>query len=136
MLRDLEKSGAIAVREIDYFGYRKKEFTALESPQTERLGPVAIKLLDDVIDFVCRDNTAKTISEFSHNRAWDMAENGAVLSYNSVFQIFPTQVSSEIMEAVQVEVRDLEDQRAEGTPLGGNVLGKLRERFLQTRKSH
>jgi hypothetical protein len=136
VLRELEKSGAIAVREVDYFGYRKKEYLAQAPAETERLNPVALELLDEVIEFVCRGNTAKTISEYSHNRAWEMAEFGDVLSYNSVFQIFPAEISPEVMDVVRGEVKTLEDQRERGAPLGGRILGRVREGILQTRRSH
>jgi Antitoxin SocA-like, Panacea domain len=135
-LRELERAGAVEVREVEYFGYRKKEYLARAPAQIERLGPAALELLDDVIDFVCRDNTAQTISEYSHNRAWEMAEFGDVLSYNSVFQIFPTEMSPEVMDIVRAEVKTLEDKREQGAPLGGRVLGRLREGILQTRRSH
>jgi hypothetical protein len=135
ILRELEKTGAINVRDVDYFGYRKKEYVARDSAEIERLGDIEIELLDEVIDFVCRNNSAKTISEYSHNRAWEMAEFGEVLPYHSAFHIFPTQVSPEVMDWARNEAKQLEAERGQETPLGGTLLGQLRERLLQARRS-
>jgi antitoxin SocA-like protein len=133
-LRELEKTGAIQVREVDYFGYRKKEYVARELPEIERLSHTEISLLDDVVDFVCRNNSAKTISELSHNRAWEMADFGEVLPYHSAFHIFPTQVSLEVMDWARNEAGRLEAERGEKAPLGGRLLGNLREKILQVRR--
>jgi peptide deformylase len=95
LLRALSAAGAIEIRESEQFGFRKKEYVAKEVPQIERLSGQELSLLDDMIEFVCYENTAKTISEFSHNRAWKEAELGDVLPYDSAFLWFPHEVPLE-----------------------------------------
>lgn len=131
-LRDLARDGSIQIREVDYFGFKKKEYIALQEPEAERLSSSERALMDEVIDFVCRNNSAKTISEFSHNRAWEIAEFGEVLPYNSVFQIFPTQVSPETMEWASAEVERIEAARSQGRALGSVSFGDFRRRVLET----
>ena len=93
----LSRQGLMQARFVDYYGFKKKEFIVTEEADTSRFNDSEIALIDDMIDFVCVENSAKTISEFSHNRAWELAEFGDVLPYVSVFQIFPTEVSLEAL---------------------------------------
>ena len=132
-LRELMHEGGIEIGESDYFGYRKKEYIALQNPETERLNAGELKLLDDVIDFVCRSNTAKTISDYSHNRAWEMAEFGDVLPYHSVFHLFPTQVSQEAMDWASGEVSRVEAEGSCGEAVGGTTFRDFRNRVLEAR---
>jgi Antitoxin SocA-like, Panacea domain len=132
-LRDLDREGALAVRDADYFGFRKKEYVPLREPEIERLSDSELSLLDDVIEFVCRNNTAKTISDYSHNRAWEMAEFGDVLPYHSVFLLFPTQVSPEAMEWASGEVKKIEAERSHNEAVGSTAFADFRNRILETR---
>jgi hypothetical protein len=131
-LRELNNQGAIQIKDVDYFGYVKREYIAVESAETHRFSNIEKKLLDEVIEFVCFNNSAKTISEFSHNRAWEIAEFGDVLPYNSIFHVFPSEVSPETMEWATAEVEKLEDQRSSGRALGSISFGDFRSRVLAT----
>ena len=77
---------------------------------------------------------AKAISDFSHNRAWELAEFGDVLPYHSVFHLFPTQVSSEALDWASGEVGQIEDKRSRNAALGGTAYGDFRNRILETRE--
>ena len=133
-IRDLESEGALAIRDVDYFGFRKKEYKPLGEPEIDRLSESETSLLDEVIEFVCRNNTAKTISDYSHNRAWEMAEFGDVLPYHSVFLLFPTQVSPEAMKWASGEIRNLEAERSHNEAVGSTAFRDFRNRVLETRR--
>lgn len=130
-LSEMEKAGHINVREVDYFGYRKKEYTALDSPDAALFSESERALLDEVIEFVCRNNSAKTISDFSHNRAWEIAEFGETLPYNSVYLLYPTQASPEALEWGAQEAKKIETQRSQGNTLGRRPFRTLRESVLE-----
>ncbi|WP_162913996.1 Panacea domain-containing protein [Taklimakanibacter lacteus] len=130
-LREMKAAGEIDVREVDYFGYRKVEYVARAQPRTELFSKRELDLLDEVIDFVCARNTAKTISEFSHNRAWEMVEFGAEIPYNSVLLILPTQVSPEAIEWGASQVGAIEAERSKGDAMGGTDFGAIRRRVLE-----
>src|SRR5438132_10773844 len=49
-LRDLDRGGALAVRDVDYFGFRKKEYVPLQAAEVERLSESERSLLDEVIE--------------------------------------------------------------------------------------
>lgn len=129
-LRELEQSGGLEIREIDYFGYLKKEFIARVEPELNRFSKRELALIDDVIDFVCNQNTAKTISELSHSRAWDMAEFGEILPYTSVFFLFPAQASPEALEWAEEEAKRLETPGSNKDAVGFVDFGTFRSRIL------
>jgi hypothetical protein len=132
VLREMSAEGGIKIQEADYFGYAKKEYIPQRQPDSERLSNSERYLLDEIIEFVCRNNSAKTISDFSHNRAWELAEFGAVLPYNSVFQLFPSQVSPETMEWAATEVKNIEAQKRGNRTVGGTAFRDFRNRVLET----
>lgn len=133
MLAELEKQGALSTRDVDYFGYLKKEFDPIERPDLERLSGTELSLLNDVVDFVCRNNTAKTISEFSHGIPWEIAEFGDVLPYYNALHLFPNQVSLETMEWAAGEVEAVEAERSQDDPLDYPDFAAFRSRVLQAR---
>jgi Protein of unknown function (DUF4065) len=130
-LNELVRDGALKIRDVDYFGYMKKEYIiAAVRSEGESLSETGRAILDDVIDFVCVNNTAKTISEFSHNKAWEIAEFGEVITYNSVFNLFPTQVSPETVEWASQEAAAIANERSKKTSVETRVFGTLREKVL------
>lgn len=130
-LRELEAAGEIQITETFYFGYRKKEYQALVEPDVERLSGRARALLDEVIDFVCRNNTAKTISDFSHSTPWEIVEFGEVLPYHNALLLIPNQVSRESFDWALEQASDIETARSQGDPLDYPVFADLRSRILQ-----
>jgi hypothetical protein len=132
-IADLVRERRLEVCEVDYFGFSKKEFVPLAQAETERLNESEISLLNEVIEFACRNNTAKTISEFSHNRAWELAEFGDILPYHSVFHLFPTEVSQGAMEWASSEVSKLEGEGSQNKAVGGTTFRDFRKRVLAAR---
>ena len=96
--------------------------------------PLALPLYTALhrLEFVCESNSAKTISEFSHNRAWELAKFGDEIKYNSVFLIFPQEVSAEAMEWADQEVKQVAAKRPQKDSLDRPVFGALRARVLET----
>lgn len=133
-LSELKERGYLEIKEVDYFGYQKKEFIPLESvPDITRLNTTEILLVDEIIEFVCNSNTAKTISDFSHNKAWDAVRFGDVIPYNSVYAIFPTEVSQEAIDWGTLEARHIADAGFEKASVARYDFGDFRSRVLQTR---
>lgn len=132
ILSGLNRTGAVEIQTVDYFGYAKKQYVAKVPMETNRLSADELQLLDEVIEFVCHSNSAKTISEYSHNRAWELAEFGEELKYNSVFLIFPSEMSSETMDWAETEVKRIAAERPKEGALDRPVFGLLRARVLET----
>ena len=129
-LRDMERSGDIRTVSVDYHGYAKKEYHPLADEPESVLNERELGLLDDVIDFVCRRNTAKSISDYSHNIPWEMAHMGGVIPYHTAMLIFPMQPSPEALDAAENGMREVEAARSAGTPLDMRSLGDFRGRVL------
>lgn len=128
-LRDLAIEGDLEVREVDYFGYLKKEYIA-KTDASNVLSEGERELLDEVVDFVCHANTAKTISEFSHTRAWEMAEGGEILPYSTALYIIPEQAPPEALEWAAEEMARIDATESSGNPVGSSDLRDFRSRIL------
>lgn len=115
MLREMEQEGSISVREVDFHGLRKKEYTALRRAEAGVLNESEMALLKEVIEFVCDKNSARTISEFSHKLPWEMAEFGEVIPYDSALLLFPIETSPEGFDAVVQGADEVAAERSQGS---------------------
>ena len=130
-LKQLEQEGAIETKEVEHFGYLKKEYIAKRAPDESRFEKSELQLLDDIIDFVCRKNTAKDISEISHTRAWEIVNFGDEIPYHSAFLIYPHMVSEEAIEWAQQEASKIADQRSKQGSVDHRSLRDFRARLLE-----
>ena len=130
-LRDLENEGEIAIRSSDYFGYRKTEYEVTKSFVRDRLSEGETCLLDDVIDFVCRQNTAKTISEFSHDASWDAVTYGEEIPYLAAYNLLPNQSDLEDLRWAENEGRSIANQRSASKAVDIRHYRDFRSRVLQ-----
>lgn len=130
LLRDMEAAGDIEIRNVDYHGYEKKEYIAKATEPINVLNEDELGLLDDVIDFVCRQNSAKSISEYSHSLPWEMAEMGGVIPYHSAMLLIPSQPSPEAFEAVQKGMSEVAPERSTRNAVGMSKLEDFRSRIL------
>lgn len=103
-LAELEIEKKISIKNVDYFGFTKKEYTSLVSPLG--LSNSDVDLLADVIGFVC-NRTARDISELSHDRAWHNAKMGERIPYAAALGLEPVEVTEEEIAAAIIEARRL-----------------------------
>ena len=135
-LRDMERAGEIEVRSVDYHGYTKKEYIALVEEPQGLLNEAEQAILDDVIEFVCRLNTAQSISDYSHKLPWEMAEMGGEIPYHTAILLFPVQPSPEAFEAVEQGMGEVETARSSSKSVGMRSLGDFRGRILAAAGQH
>ncbi|RSY88025.1 DUF4065 domain-containing protein [Sphingomonas koreensis] len=126
-LRDMEKERLLDIREVEYYGLRKKEYVPRETEKAGVLNDNEVALLDEVIEFVCERNTAKTISDYSHQLPWEMVEFGAVIPYETALMLYPVQVSPEAFEAAEDGAKEVEAVRSSNI-LEFPLLSSLRSR--------
>lgn len=115
VVAELGEEGALATRETKYHGYRKKEYIALEDPDLSPFTGEEISIADDVIDDVCRENTAASISEFSHNHIWEAAVIGEEIPYEAVLVYQLGEIEPDDMAWAKEEIErraDLDAERA------------------------
>jgi len=131
LLRDMERVGDIKIDNVDYYGFFKKEYVPLAEEPQGVLNEVETGILDDVIEFVCRQNTARSISEYSHALPWEMAEMGGEIPYPSAMLLFPMQPSPEAFEAVERGMSEVEAARSQGDTVGVRSLAAFRSSVLE-----
>ena len=112
-LRVMENENLLEIDTVEYFGFRKKQYTPKKEANLGFLNEIQVSLLNEVVDFVCKNNSATTISEFSHNAAWEIAEFGDEIPYQSAFLIYPTDASEDALEwaALEENVNAIEESR-------------------------
>jgi hypothetical protein len=128
-LRELQRENAIRVGSATYFRFRKSVYLPEREPDLSIFTEGEISLVTDVIDFIANHNTAKTISEFSHNRAWEMAEFGAEIPYHTAFALFPSQVSHEAIEWAASVAGEVEAERSQRPAMDYESLADFRSRM-------
>lgn len=80
----LGREGRVVTRRTSRFDYPKTEYIALVEPDLSCFSAEEIATVDYVIDKICREHTARSISEHSHDSAWQIAENGEEIPYHAV----------------------------------------------------
>jgi hypothetical protein len=133
--RELVNEGALSVSNVNYFGFVKKQYEPKRVPDIARFNAEEIKLVDEVIHFVCNESTAKAISELSHNLAWESTPPGGTIPYYSAFLMFPNQVSESAFEWAEREGPAIEAEKQKRSPVDYPVLADFRSRLLQEPKS-
>jgi Protein of unknown function (DUF4065) len=72
----LARSGKIAQRAGDHFGYSQHQFWSLADPEYTGLTPRDVATLNAYTRVICENHTAASISEITHNQAWQLAGTG------------------------------------------------------------
>ncbi len=85
VLKELENEGALKIEEKMYFGRPKKSFVVYKDVRDDFLPPEEKRIVDSMIDFVCDEHTASSISERSHDDVWKFAKDGEELPYYTIF---------------------------------------------------
>ncbi len=130
-LKDLASEGRLEVRTDNYFGYAKRTYIPLQPANTSVFDMDELALLKEVTGFVC-GQTAKEISEFSHNAAWEAAQMGDELPYYTAYALFPSQVSIEAIEWAEGAAAGVEDERSKGHSADYPTFADFRSRVLAT----
>ncbi len=84
-VRELEKEGVLSVRETNHFGRSKKEYVVHVKATPDFLPPDERVIVDNVINHVCGDHTASSVSEATHDHIWRAAEDGEEIPLFTVF---------------------------------------------------
>lgn len=81
ILQELSEENALLIRNVSFHGFPKKEYVTLKPspPLSELFTADQISLVDDVIESICNEHTAKSIVKQSHDEIWEMASIGEEL---------------------------------------------------------
>ncbi len=105
-LDELAAEKKLKIETIDYFGFPKRQYTSLSSPDTSRFSNAELGILNDVIDFVCSHST-REISELSHDKAWRTAKMGERIPYAAALGLEAIEITEEDLAAAANEARRL-----------------------------
>lgn len=134
-LHSLEKAKRITIEEERYFGFLKKTYQSVGGPDLHRFSDQEIAIVDEMIEFVCRQNSARSISEISHSPAWELADFGEDLAYESAFLMLSGPVSQDAMDWVSEEAQDIEAARSVSNPLDLEDFAAFRGRLHKVRET-
>jgi len=81
-INNLKRTHRLETREVSIFDKTRREFDALDEPKFSVFQHEDLKLINDMIGFVCGYN-ASEISDISHTVVWEVADMGEELPYNS-----------------------------------------------------
>jgi hypothetical protein len=87
VLTQLQNEGALAIRDVEYFGKPKREFISLRNPELGEFSAQEISIIDQVTQIICEAHTAASISERTHDDIWEMAEIGEEIPLTTVFAV-------------------------------------------------
>lgn len=128
MLRDMQLAGEIEIHDVEFFGRYKKEYIPKVHATPDVLNESEVTLLEEIIEFVCNQNTAKSISDYSHQLPWEMSEFGENIPYNTALLLFPSDIDSEAFELVEAGVHQVATARLNENTVDMSLLSALRSR--------
>jgi hypothetical protein len=105
-LSALEHEKRISIRDAEYFGFDKKEFFARTKPNLSAFTAQEISLTDEAIQYVCREHTARSISNLSHDDIWKLTKIGEEIPYYTVFAR-PAEITETDIEWAKVKIEEL-----------------------------
>jgi hypothetical protein len=93
VIDSLTARGAIAVRDSIVGDFSKKEYVYLLTPDITDFTPESISLVESVMEFVCCKHSARSISELSHTKVWELAELGEEIPMFALHALRKTEIT-------------------------------------------
>ena len=81
----LQASGAIAIRREFYFDHQQEQAFAITQPDLSHFSGPEISMVDGIMNYICENHTATSISEATHNIIWEAAEIGEEIPLYTIF---------------------------------------------------
>jgi hypothetical protein len=106
-VEELQVEGKIYVRDAAFFGYRKKEYIALKSPEVSSFTAREMAIIDQVVEHVCRGHTARSISDLTHDDAWKLAEIGEELPYYTIYAAHAGELDEEDVAWAKASIQEM-----------------------------
>lgn len=97
VLNELKQEGKIAERPSETpVGFRR-EYIWLKEPDLTAFKADEIDMLNEVMDWICGSESARSISDKSHDVLWDETEIGSSMSV-AAGAVFPAEITAEAVE--------------------------------------
>jgi len=107
-IRELEETDVIVTREVDYYGKPKKEFWSLQEPDISSFDPNAVAIIDRMIEWICFNHTAGSISDRKHDLLWESAEMGEAIPLGAALAYRSAEITEDDIEWARKELQAAE----------------------------
>ena len=113
MLPTLAKLGAEGklLQRAPLTEFQSREFVATTAPDMSLFSKQDLRLIDAVIDQVCRNFTATSISTYSHDEIWEAAEIGEEIPMYAVLAANPGDITQDDIAWGEEVVKQLSGNR-------------------------
>jgi hypothetical protein len=104
IIQSLVQTGKIVTRETEYHGKPKREYISLLEPDIESFSPQEVSLVDEIVDKISKEFSAKKISELTHDDIWQMASIGEEIPYATILTEHIAEIDEEDMAWAKSEL--------------------------------
>jgi len=85
VIDDLEKCNCIKRGNSECHNYTKTDFHSLKDPDISLVSEEEKELIDDIARIICKKHTAASISQLTHDKIWEIAEQGEEIPLYAIF---------------------------------------------------
>jgi hypothetical protein len=98
VIRELESDGTLLVREGSHPVYRTRLFYSLKDPDKSLFSDQELGIIEWMTGTICKDHTAASISEISHDQIWAAAADGEEIPLYATLVAEPGEITPEISQ--------------------------------------
>jgi hypothetical protein len=121
-ISDLEREQKIHVREHQYLPGRKvRIFVALRDADFTVFATEELEIIDFVIDHVCKNHSAASISELSHDIIWETANLGEEIPLAATLAAQPAELRDQVKAWISRTVEKAEAAKRAAPKIQVNV---------------
>lgn len=95
-IRSLKENQKITERWAPTPTHPRNEFVWLEAPDMDEYTSAEVDILHEAIDWICKEHSAKSISDLTHDALWDETEIGQDISIGAA-SVIPGEVTEDDM---------------------------------------
>lgn len=101
----LQQDKAVAVRRDIYFGHQQEQAFALTQPNLSYFTANQISLVDEIMEHICENHSATTISAQTHDVIWAAAEIGEEIPLYTVFAAQRADITPEDIDWALIQAK-------------------------------
>ena len=98
VLRELQSAGKLRMEEVEYYGHQKRQYVAPRKPSMALFKRTEIEKVDEIIEAITQNHTASSISDFTHDDIWKLANIGEEIPFHAM-------LASKLGEVTEDDVR-------------------------------
>ena len=98
VLRELQRAGRLRIEEVEYYGHQKRQYVAQRKPSMSLFKKHEIEKVDEIIEAITQSHTANSISDFTHDDIWKLANMGEEIPLHAM-------LASKLGEVTEADVQ-------------------------------